>query len=187
MRNTPLLRTAILVMLVATVFAASGCRWFRKNSPYQQSAESRPLEVPPDLDRPNTAGALGTPSSVTRSSMTGTPVAAEQAPAASGQAPAAAAPVAAPAASSGFTIPGERDEVFNKLGEALAAVPGVTIASKAQLLGTYDVNYEGSDFLVRATKVDAGVYVSAVDPRGVAASGEAPTKLMAALKTAMGG
>lgn len=187
MRNTPLLRTAILVLLVATVFAASGCRWFRKDGPYQQSAESRPLEVPPDLDRPNTAGALGTPSSVTRSSMTGTPVAAEQTPAASSQAQVAAAPVAAPAASSGFTVPGERDEVFNKLGEALAAIPGVTIASKAQLLGTYDVNYEGSDFLVRATKVDAGVYVSAVDPRGIAASGEAPTRLMAALKTAMGG
>ena len=37
------------------------------------------------------------------------------------------------------------------------------------------------------TKVDAGVYISAVDPRGLPAAGDAPQKLMAALKTALGG
>jgi len=37
------------------------------------------------------------------------------------------------------------------------------------------------------TKTDAGVYISAVDPRGLPAAGEAPVKLMAALKTALGG
>ena len=63
----------------------------------------------------------------------------------------------------------------------------VTIASKAQLLGTYDVSYHGADFLVRVTKVDAGVYVSAVDPRGMPASGDAATQLIAALKAAVGG
>jgi hypothetical protein len=40
---------------------------------------------------------------------------------------------------------------------------------------------------VRVTKVDAGVYVSAVDPRGMPASAEAPAKLIAALKAALGG
>jgi len=69
----------------------------------------------------------------------------------------------------------------------LAATDGVTIASKAQLLGTYDVSYHGADFLVRVTKVDAGVYVSAVDPRGMPASGDAATQLIAALKAAVGG
>lgn len=203
-RNTRLLRTAVLAVLVVSVFAASGCRWFRKGNPYNQSAETRPLEVPPDLDRPNTAAALGAPTSVTRSTMAATPM--QAAPAAQGaeaaptaaapaapaaQAPAADAPAAAPAApaaaGSGFTVAGEPDDVFNKVGEALAAVPGATVASKAQLLGTYDVNYEGSNFLVRVTKVDAGVYVSAVDPRGVAASGEASAKLLAALKASLGG
>jgi hypothetical protein len=74
----------------------------------------------------------------------------------------------------GFTVPGERDAVFAKVGDALAATEGVTVASRAQLLGTYDVSYEGSDFLVRVTKVDAGVYISAVDPRGLPAAGDAP-------------
>ena len=118
---------------------------------------------------------MGTPDatqSVTRSSMT-------TAPAASAQAPQASA--------TGFTVAGERDDVFNKVGTALAATEGVTIASKAQLLGTYDVSYEASNFLVRVTKVEAGVYVSAVDPRGMPATGDAATKLIAALKTAIGG
>jgi uncharacterized lipoprotein len=192
MRHSRLLRTAVLAALVLSVFAVSGCRWFKRGNPYNQSAETRPLEVPPDLDRPNTDAALGAPASVTRSSMAGTPgqpqggAAAPASAAPSAQAPAAAA-AAAPAAAGGFTIAGTRDEVFNKLGEALAAVPGVTVASKAQLLGAYDVSYEGSNFLVRVNEVDGGVYVSAVDPRGVAASGEAATKLIAALKTALGG
>jgi uncharacterized lipoprotein len=185
MRHSRLLRTAVLAALVLSVFAASGCRWFKRGNPYNQSAETRPLEVPPDLDRPNTDAALGAPASVTRSSMAGTPGQPQGASAPPAQAPAAAA--AAPAAAGGFTVAGTRDEVFNKLGEALAAVPGVTVASKAQLLGAYDVSYEGSNFLVRVNEVDGGVYVSAVDPRGVAASGEAATKLIAALKTALGG
>jgi uncharacterized lipoprotein len=99
------------------------------------------------------------------------------------------APAAQPAQDTpnGFTIAGDRDDMFNKVGTALLATEGVTIASKAQLLGTYDVNYQGANFLVRVTKVDAGVYVSAVDPRGMPASGDAAAKLIAILKTALGG
>jgi uncharacterized lipoprotein len=109
------------------------------------------------------------PQSVTRSSMATAPASQAQ------------------ASASGFTVAGERDDVFNKVGSALASTEGVTIASKAQLLGSYDVNYAGSNFLVRVTKVDAGVYVSAVDPRGMPATNDAATKLIAALKTAIGG
>ncbi len=186
-RHPHLLRTAVLALLVVSVFAASGCRWFRKGNPYSQSAETRPLEVPPDLDRPSTEAALGAPASVTRSSISGTPVQAAPAPADAAPAAQAAAGASSPAAGSGFTVPGTRDEAFEKVGAALANVPGVTIASKAQLLGAYDVSYGGSNFLVRVTQVEAGAYISAVDPRGVAATGEAPARLMAALKAALGG
>ena len=55
------------------------------------------------------------------------------------------------------------------------------------MLGTYDVSYAGSNFLVRVTKVESGVYVSAVDPRGMPATNDAATKLVAALKAALGG
>lgn len=159
-------RAIVAAVVVATL--ASGCSWFRRgDSLYAQSPESRPLEVPPDLDLPNTEGAMKLPSGA----------------AAAGS----AAPAAPVGSASGFTVPGNRDAMFAKVGEALAAVEGLTIASRAQLLGTYDVSYEGADFLVRVTAVEAGVYISAVDPRGLPASGEAPAKLMAALRTALGG
>ena len=77
--------------------------------------------------------------------------------------------------------------MFASLGDALAAVQGVTIASKAQLLGSYDVSYGGADFLVRTSQNTDGVYVSAVDPRGLPDTREAPVALINQLKAALGG
>ena len=77
--------------------------------------------------------------------------------------------------------------MFGKVGDALAGVEGLTIASRAQLLGSYDVAYEGSNFLVRVAAVETGTYVSAVDPRGIPSEGAAPTKLIATLKAKLGG
>lgn len=169
--SAPSFRFLAVAALAVAVLAASGCSWFRKgNDLYAQSPESRPLEVPPDLNLPDTAGAMKLPGdatqSVSRSSMT---------------------PAASPAPdNTGFTVQGDRDAVFDRIGEVLASTEGVTIASKAQILGTYDVDYEGSKFLLRVTKVQAGAYVSAVDPRGLPATGAAPTKLVSALKAALG-
>ncbi|MDQ2702149.1 MAG: hypothetical protein M3Y70_04910 [Pseudomonadota bacterium] len=172
MRHSIILPAAALVLTAAT----SGCSWFKTESGYEQPVAVRPLEVPPDLDRPSTDSAMQLPGqatgSVTRSSL-GAP-----------QAAPAAAPVAA---SNGFVVAGSRDEVFEKVGTALAATEGLTIASKAQLLGVYDISFEGANFLVRVSQAEAGSYVSAVDPRGLPASGEAPQKLLAALKAALGG
>lgn len=162
----PLARVAIVGLAAALL--ASGCSWFHKDSKlYAQSVEARPLEVPPDLDRPSVDAAMKLP--------------------ATASAVAPSAPVQSAASPVGFTVPGTRDAIFGKVGDALAATQGVTIASRAQLLGAYDVSYEGSSFLVRVTAVDAGVYVSAVDPRGLPAAGDAPQKLIAALKAALGG
>lgn len=159
----------LFAVATLAVVAASGCHWFHKPAKaYRGSLESRPLEVPPDLDQPNTEGAMAPPDT-THSAMR------------------SAVGASAAASTSGFTVPGERDAVFAKVGEALAGIQGVTIASKAELLGAYDVSYEGSDFLVRVTAVTGGVYVSAIDPRGTPATGAAPVKLIAALKSALGG
>jgi len=169
MRCNPLVRTTLVSALFVGVLG--GCHWFKKeNELYRDDVAARPLEVPPDLDRPAVDAAMKMPATASAQASANAPAAA----------PAGGTPI-------GFTVPGERDAIFAKLGDALAGTQGVTIASRAQLLGTYDVNYEGSDFLVRVTKTDAGVYISAVDPRGLPAAGEAPVKLMAALKTALGG
>ncbi len=167
--RTTVLRSLVIAVAVVAVLGASGCRLFKhKTEAYKMSAESRPLEVPPDLNLPSTSGAMELPGgqdkSVTRSTMG-----------------------ASSSAANGFIIPGDRDTTFDKVGVALAAIDGVTIASKAQLLGVYDVSYEGANFLVRVAKADAGSYVSAVDPRGQAATAAAPAKLITALKAALGG
>ena len=158
-------RPLALAVLAVAVLGVSGCKWFRKDSVYAQSEETRPLEVPPDLNLPNTAGAMKLPQSSAQVASQGGAV----------------------SSATGFNVAGPRDEVFAKLGVALGEIEGLTIASRAQLLGTYDVSYEGSNFLVRVVGVEAGTYVSAVDPRGLPAAGEAPAKLVAALKAKLGG
>lgn len=153
-------------VLVATV---SGCSMFgKKDELYTQSAESRPLEVPPDLDRPSADRAMalpGTPAAVSASGMNN----------AGGS---SAAPI-------GFNASGDRDAIFAKVGEVLGATAGVNVVNRAQILGTYDVDYMGAKFLVRVTKVADGAYVSAVDPRGLPPTGEPPVKLIGALKAAI--
>ncbi|AUZ55296.1 hypothetical protein B1L07_09585 [Stenotrophomonas acidaminiphila] len=153
---------SLALLAIATTVTATGCFKRGARGDYALAPEMRPLEVPPDLTLPNTAGASQVPAlaSATRPAQ----------------------PAAAQPAQGGFTASGSRDEVFGKVGDALATVEGVTIASRAQLLGSYDVAYEGSNFLVRVVGVDAGAYVSAVDPRGLPATDPAAIKLLGALK-----
>ncbi|MDE2407299.1 MAG: hypothetical protein KGL91_05490 [Xanthomonadaceae bacterium] len=146
--------------------SVTGCHWFKKKSDlYTQSAEARPLEVPPDLDRPSVERAMNLPETSAGKVVT-----------------ASAQPAANPTS---FAVVGERDAVFAKLGEVLAATSGVRIASKAEILGTYDVDYQDSKFLVRVTKAGDKLYVAAVDPRGLPPSGEAAGKLIVLLKAAL--
>lgn len=155
------------IVATATLIGTTGCFKRGARGDYALAPEVRPLEVPPDLNAPgNNPGAQ-------------VPVLASQA---AKPAPAPAQAPAAAANNAGFTIPGSKEEVFGKVGTALESVNGVKIASKAQLLGSFDVNYEGSDFLVRVVAVEAGAYISTVDPRGLPATGAAPTKLLGELK-----
>jgi len=162
--QTAVCALSLALLAVATTVTATGCHRGARGD-YALAPEMRPLEVPQDLNLPNTAGASQVPALASA---------------------ARPATQAAPA-QGGFTVSGSRDEVFGKVGTALEAIDGVTIASRAQLLGSYDVAYEGSNFLVRVVAVDAGAYVSAVDPRGVPATDAAAVKLIDALKAGLGG
>lgn len=154
------------ILATATLVGTTGCFKRGARGDYALAPEVRPLEVPPDLTAPGGSAAAQIPALASQAARPG--------PSAGPQANAA-----------GFTVAGSKDEVFAKVGTALEGVSGVTIASKAQLLGSYDVAYEGSDFLVRVVGVEAGSYISAVDPRGLPATGAAPTKLLAELKAAL--
>lgn len=168
MSNTHRVARATTAVLSAFTVVAllGGCSWFSKGpkGDYAVAPEQRPLEVPPDLNLPDTSGAMALP-----------PVGGTPRP--------QAAPAAAPAASpSGFTVAGSRDQVFAQVGTALEGIEGLTIASRAELLGTYDVGYQDVDFLVRVVAVEGGAYVSAVDPRGLPSTSEQPLKVIAALQ-----
>ncbi len=167
-------RPLVLAALAVSVVGVSGCSWFSKGAKgdYALSPEARPLEVPPDLSLPNTAGAMHLP-------QAGTSDAPAPAP--------AAPPPGIAAAETSFVVAGERDAVFAQVGTVLEATDGLAIASRAPLLGVYDVSYRGSDFLVRVATVEGGVHVSAVDPRGLPAGGEAAATLVASLQAALGG
>lgn len=156
---------AVLAALVIATVATSGCSWFRRgNDLYAGPVENRPLEVPPPLDSATTAAsASGTSATASSAARAGT----------------------AAQASMGFTLAGSRDEVYARVGEVLGGVQGLTITSRAQLLGAYDVSYEGANFLVRVTAAGSGVSVAAVDPRGLPASGDAPRRVVDALRAAL--
>ncbi len=165
--SRPVLRTAVLLTLAVAVAGTSGCGWLRKKDPYAMDEAERPLEVPPPLDARQVAQAeAGAGSSVTRSSLSGG---------------------TAVSNTGGFSVDGDREGAFARVGQLLEQTPGLTIASRAQLLGAYDVDYRGARFLVRVSESGGSTYVSAVDPRGQAAQGEGPAALIASLKNAMGG
>lgn len=166
-----MLRATLAAPLAALLLTGglSGCHWFKKkNELYTLSGEARPLEVPPDLDRPAADKAMALPASTSVSASA-----------------VAAGAAARPAPALGFAVAATRAEVFAKVGDALAATDGVQIVSKAEILGTYDVDYMGEKFLVRVTSSGDGAFVSAVDPRGLPPSASAAGKLIAALKAAI--
>lgn len=167
-----MLRPAIAVAIVTALVATAGCSWFRKDSAlYAPAPQDRPLEVPPDLDRPDTSSAMAVPeagtTSVTRSTM------------------GAAAPAAQQPSNSGFNVAAPRDEVFQRVEPLLAGIEGVTVVSKAQLLGTYDIDAGDSRFLVRVSQSGEGTYVSAVDPRGLPATGADAVRVIEALRAGL--
>lgn len=166
---------SIAILALGTVVATTGC--FKKGArgDYALAPEVRPLEVPPDLTAP--AGASKAATTGETGSVLASQASRPAPAAAAGQAPAAPANNA-----SGFNVTAGKDQAFTDVGTALEAIEGLTIATRAQLLGSYDVAFEGSNFLVRVVAVNGGSYVSAVDPRGLPATAEAPVKLIAALK-----
>ena len=86
---------------LAIVVASSGCGWIKNKTHYQDSKEGTPLEVPPDLDKPDTSSATSLPT---------------------------AASAGVPQSSGGtrfgyLTLPAA--DAYPKVGEILTATPGV--------------------------------------------------------------
>ena len=133
---SPLLAGAIALALTT----AGGCGWFRTHNDYVRSAENRPLEVPPDLDAPETSNQLPLPSAQNLGGNAPSPI--------------------------GFVVADSPANVWDRIGTALAGIEGVTITGKAQSLSSYDVAYQGQNFLVRIEDTAGQSRITAISPSG---------------------
>jgi uncharacterized lipoprotein len=136
LRTHPLLVGAIALALTT----AGGCGWFKTHNDYVRSAENRPLEVPPDLDQPETTNQLPLPSSQNIGPNS----------------PSAA----------GFVVADSPANVWPRVGAALAGIEGVVITGSAVSLGSYDVAYQGQNFLLRIENTAGQSRISAISPSG---------------------
>ena len=169
MSNPTPLRGALVAVLAVAVLSASGCSWFRGKSGYENSPESRPLEIPPDLDRPPTDPTMQVPA-----------VAAS----ASAPAPGGTRPVSLP--SQAFVVADTPDSVWTRLGVALQRIEGVAVGDSAQLLSVYNVNFDGENFLVRIGPSGEGTRISAVSSDGKEITTGAGAKLLGLLRQRLG-
>jgi hypothetical protein len=131
----PLLAGAVALALVS----AGGCSWFKTHNDYARSAESRPLEVPPDLDLPETTNQLPLPSSSDLGANS--------------------APVA------GFVVAESPEGLFPRLGAALQSIDGVTVTGSTAPT-SYEVSYQGQAIRMRIENTAGQSRVTAIGPNG---------------------
>ncbi len=150
MQSTFAARMTMAVLISAALLASSGCHMLKRsdgsfrllprphNSDYTRSVESRPLDVPPDLDTPATDPTMQIPGAR-----------------ASGDAGAAADGPA-------FSLQDTPAGSWERLGKALDHVDGVSVAQRSQLLNSYEVQYKGARILLRVSPNGAGSRIDAV-------------------------
>ena len=102
---------------------------------------------------------------------------------AAGTASAGGTGATAQAALQGFQGAGTRAEVFARIGTALAGMQGVSVTSRAEALGLYELAINGAPVLLRITDQDGQSNVTAVDPRGQSSSAAAIEAFLNSLRT----
>lgn len=170
-RSSHLARRLLVAGLAASLVATSGCGWFRSSTGYETSRETRPLEVPPDMTAPAIDPSMQVP-----------PVPQATAP----RAPTGAQQPTAGAAVSSFELSDEAGETWRRVGVALERIEGVTIVNRAQMLGSYELQYQGESFLLRVQSQGERSTVSAVSASGQAVSTGPATELMGLLRQRLG-
>ena len=148
-----------LTLAMVMVSATTGCSWLKKRVGYENSKQTVPLEIPPGLDAPSTNNALLVPN------VDGTT--------AQGQ-----------AAVETFTVSDSLESTWRRMGLALNRIDGVTVTGSAQALGSYDVKYQGLNYLIRAENAgEASTRVTAFTSEGAAAANSPAGRLLGILKS----
>ncbi len=167
----PLLIGAVAIALLSQ----SGCAWTRSklgmDARYEDSVQNRPLEVPPGLDLPSTAGAITVPD-VTANARAGSV--------------SAGVPGANAAGVASFTLADSVDSAWRRVGIALGKIEGVTVVERAEVLNSYEVSYQGAVMLVRAEAAGGETRVQAIGPDGQPLVSGPAAQLLALLKARLG-
>jgi uncharacterized lipoprotein len=158
MSASRLARPLILGVVAIALVSAGGCSWFKHKKPaYTTSVENRPLEVPPDLNVPDTSASTNLPAA----SLLGGPKSTSTA---------------------GFAAKGSASAVWERVGKILDKTDGVTVTGKAEAITSFDVTYEGQSFLVRVESSGKDSRVSTISPDGQELRDGPAAKLLATIQ-----
>lgn len=132
-----------LTLALVTIAAASllgGCGFMRskfgnKNDAYKNSTQSRPLEVPPDLERPNSTGTLTIPEPTNRGTAGESSDAVERVP--------AIGAVASSNGSDGFVVEDTVESTWSRVGLALERSGVASIQERDADAHTYELRAAG--------------------------------------------
>lgn len=130
MRIHPLL---LITSLAASVLlSTTACSVFRADTGYNKAVEQRPLEVPPELDQPVVNQGMAVPgersNNVTGMSSLG---------------------------SSNFMMDEGVSSAWDRIGNALNSMEGITIKNQSRMLSMFSVQQAGSTVLIRVTSKGA--------------------------------
>lgn len=153
------------LVLVLVASALTGCSWFRREPAYLAATESRPLEVPPDLVLPSSAGALQIP------------------PAPAGQiAPGETPPAITATAAGAFSLSDSSEGAFQRISLALQRINGVESSTAVSALNAFEVRFGGETFLIRLTPQGEQIQVDAISTDGRLLASPAARNLLSALR-----
>ena len=169
-------RGSVPTLIVATALL-SGCGWFHRDRAeyYKGVQETRPLEVPPDLDAPPTTRELVVPGT-------------SSAPAAAAGASSAASVSTAPPTTSAVAGPVDLhiadtvDNAYQRVGLALERVQLGKVASKDDAAHSYAYDFDGAVATQPAAPKEHHWYSRILHPFGGGGSGAQTQSVKAALR-----
>ncbi len=137
-----------LALLAVASLLLGGCSWFSRNkdrTEYQGAAQTRPLEVPPDLDSPAGASALNIPNASGPTSgvregdtlVLGRPADANAAP------PTAMGSATVATTSNSLSVSDTAASTWRRVGLALERIDGTTVQSRDEAAMSYDIRTTG--------------------------------------------
>lgn len=179
------LRPLLLGVVAVALLSQSGCVWMRakfgNSAVYKDAVQEAPMEVPPGLDVPSTAGGTAIPD------VGPDAIAAAAAAEADFAAGVPSAPSAgAVAGISSFTMADSVESAWRRVGIALNKIDGVSVGDSSALLHGHEVSYQGVTMLIRAEGAGNETRIAALGADGQPLTSGPATQLLALLKTRLG-